>query len=125
MCLIAGNCGHEFYFLLQCLLVFTILCIDCALSTCYDANLCKYYVSGHFPCPVYSSKHVSDTGFFLRLQVKCTQLGPVDGASPYLREGGRDRILSPKRYVSKNKQDAVLRPLSQTFRFYLAICVMT
>jgi short-subunit dehydrogenase involved in D-alanine esterification of teichoic acids len=36
--------------------------------------------------PVYISKHnVSETGFCLRLQVKATQLGPIDMASPYLR----------------------------------------
>jgi hypothetical protein len=37
-------------------------------------------------CPVYISKHsVSETGFCLRLQVKPTQLGPIDRAGPYLR----------------------------------------
>jgi hypothetical protein len=36
--------------------------------------------------PVYFSKYnVSATGFYLRLQVKPTQLGPIDRASPYLR----------------------------------------
>jgi hypothetical protein len=36
--------------------------------------------------PVYLSKlSVSETGFCLRLQVKPTQLGPIDRASPYLR----------------------------------------
>jgi hypothetical protein len=36
--------------------------------------------------PDYFSKHnVSETGFCLRLQVKPTQLGPIDRASPYLR----------------------------------------
>jgi hypothetical protein len=36
--------------------------------------------------PVYFSKHnVSDTGICLRLQVKPTQLGPINRASPYLR----------------------------------------
>jgi hypothetical protein len=36
--------------------------------------------------PVYFSKHnVSETGFCLRLQVKPTQLGPIDRASPYLQ----------------------------------------
>jgi hypothetical protein len=36
--------------------------------------------------PVYFSKHnVSETGFFLRLQVKPTQFGPIDRASAYLR----------------------------------------
>jgi hypothetical protein len=35
--------------------------------------------------PLYISKHnVSETGFYLRLQVKPTQLGPIDRASPYL-----------------------------------------
>jgi hypothetical protein len=36
--------------------------------------------------PVYFSKHnVSETGLCLRLQVKPTQLGPIDRASPHLR----------------------------------------
>jgi hypothetical protein len=35
--------------------------------------------------PFYISKHVSETGFCLRLQVKPTQLGPIDKPSPYLR----------------------------------------
>jgi hypothetical protein len=36
--------------------------------------------------PVSLSKHkVSETGFCLRLQVKPTQLAPIDRASPYLR----------------------------------------
>jgi hypothetical protein len=36
--------------------------------------------------PVYFSKlNVSETGFCLRLEVKSTQLGPIDRASPYLR----------------------------------------
>jgi hypothetical protein len=35
---------------------------------------------------VYTSKHnISETGFCLSLQVKPTQLGPIDRASPYLR----------------------------------------
>jgi hypothetical protein len=39
-----------------------------------------------FHRPVYFSKHnVSETGFCLRLQVKPTELGPIDRASPYLR----------------------------------------
>jgi hypothetical protein len=36
--------------------------------------------------PVYCSKHnVLETGFCLRLQVKPTQFGLIDRASPYLR----------------------------------------
>jgi hypothetical protein len=36
--------------------------------------------------PIYITKHnVSETGFCLRLQVKSTQLGPIDRVSPYLR----------------------------------------
>jgi hypothetical protein len=36
--------------------------------------------------PVYISRHdVSETGFYLCLQVKPTQLGTISGASPYLR----------------------------------------
>jgi hypothetical protein len=66
----------------------------------------KYYVSGHYPSsclylkhrPVYISKHsVSEIGFSLRLQVKSTQLGPVDRASPYLRTPAptQDRVQKP------------------------------
>jgi hypothetical protein len=52
----------------------------------------KYYVFGHYPSSclylktaVYFSNHnVSETGFRLHLQVKPTQLGPIDRASPYL-----------------------------------------
>jgi hypothetical protein len=52
------------------------------------------YVFGHYPSSclyltrrrVSLSKHnVSETGFCLRIQVKPTQLGPIDRASPYLR----------------------------------------
>jgi hypothetical protein len=57
--------------------------------------------------PVYFSKHnVSDTGFCLRLQVKPTQLGPIDRASPYLRN---DPESSLRNIVLKNKQDGVFR----------------
>jgi hypothetical protein len=35
--------------------------------------------------PVFILKHVSETGFCLRLQVEPTQLGPIDTASRYLR----------------------------------------
>jgi predicted nucleic acid-binding protein len=47
----------------------------------------KYYVFGHYlSSRLYLSKHnVSETGFCLRLQVKPTQLGPIDRASSYLR----------------------------------------
>jgi hypothetical protein len=38
--------------------------------------------------PVYFSKHnISETGFCLSLQVKPTQLGPIDRDSPYLQLG--------------------------------------
>jgi hypothetical protein len=33
----------------------------------------------------FSKQNVSETGFSLRLQVKPTQFGPIDRASPYLR----------------------------------------
>jgi hypothetical protein len=40
---------------------------------------------------------VSETGSCLRLQVKSTQLGPIDRASPYLRTPVRtpDRVYKP------------------------------
>jgi hypothetical protein len=52
----------------------------------------KYYVFGHYRSsflylkrhPVYFSKHnVSETGLILRLQLKPTQLGPIDRGSHY------------------------------------------
>jgi hypothetical protein len=52
------------------------------------------------------SKHTqawNQDGLCLRLQVKPTQLGPIDRTSPY-----RDRIQFPKRYVLKQKQDDIL-----------------
>jgi hypothetical protein len=60
-----------------------------------NQNTYKYDVSGYYPSscfylkhsPVYVSKHkVSETGICLRLQEKTTQLGPIDRASPYLRQ---------------------------------------
>jgi hypothetical protein len=43
--------------------------------------------------PVYFSKHnVLETEFCLRLQVKPTQLSPIDRASPYLRTGDRAQL---------------------------------
>jgi hypothetical protein len=53
---------------------------------------------------VCKTHRVSETGFCLRLQVKPTQLGPIDGASPYLRTANGDRIQSPKRCVFQIKR---------------------
>jgi hypothetical protein len=39
----------------------------------------------HHPIFLFKTHHVSETGFCLRLQVKSIQLGPIDRASPYLR----------------------------------------
>jgi hypothetical protein len=55
-------------------------------------NLYNYYVLGNYPSsrlclkyPVYISKHnFSETGFYLRLQVKPTQLGPIDRVNSHL-----------------------------------------
>jgi hypothetical protein len=53
----------------------------------------SYYVFGHYPssclylkhCPIYFSKHnVLETRFCLHFQVKPTQFGQIDRASPYL-----------------------------------------
>jgi hypothetical protein len=56
--------------------------------------------------PVYISKHdVSETGFYLRPQVKPTQLGPTDRASPRLQECNNCNL-----------------PLSQNFR-YVPFCL--
>jgi hypothetical protein len=50
-------------------------------------------------CHVFISKHsVSETGFSLRLQVKLTQLGPIERASLYLRTPA----LSAAQIVSKH-----------------------
>jgi hypothetical protein len=49
--------------------------------------------------PVYFSKHIfSETGFCLRLQVKPTQLGPIDRTSPYLRT----KVQTRRYIMSKN-----------------------
>jgi hypothetical protein len=94
--------------------------------------LCKYYVSGHFSSscliwkhhPVYFSKHnVSETGFCLRLQVKPTQLGTIDRASPYLRTP----VPAPRWGIWARHSTNHLRelgngsdmPSSQTFTCYL------
>jgi hypothetical protein len=43
-------------------------------------------ISTHIILSKMLTKHnVSEIGFYLRLQVKPTQLGPIDRASPYLR----------------------------------------
>jgi hypothetical protein len=47
-------------------------------------NSYKYYVSGHQSSCFISKLNISEVGFCLRLQVKRTQLGTIDGASPYL-----------------------------------------
>jgi hypothetical protein len=66
--------------------------------------LYKYYVSGHHPssCPLYiSERNVSETGFFLRLQVNYTQLGTIDRTSPCLRG------LSPTGYILPKNGDRI------------------
>jgi hypothetical protein len=58
--------------------------------------------------PVFHSKQdVLETVFCLRLQVKPTQLGPIDRASPSFRSG--DRIQSPKNCVLNKRQDGGYR----------------
>jgi hypothetical protein len=53
--------------------------------------------------PVYISKHdVSETGFCLRLQVKSSNLGPIDRANLYLQT----RIQSPKLRIVKYTEDS-------------------
>jgi hypothetical protein len=64
------------------------------LKVCDDGTLVQMLrFFGHYPSscrslkrrPVSLSKHnVSETGFCLRLQVKPTQLDPIDRANPYL-----------------------------------------
>jgi hypothetical protein len=66
---------------------------------------------------VYFSKHaVSENGFCLRLQVKPTQMGPIDRASPYLRTWAQLRFYlrmeaesSLWNVVLKNTQNGVFR----------------
>jgi hypothetical protein len=68
---------------------------------------------------VYILKHdVSAAGICLRLQVKPTQLGPIDRDTDSLYRldltervlpEDKDRIQSPKRRVLKHKQDGVFR----------------
>jgi hypothetical protein len=55
--------------------------------------------------PVYIPKYnVSETEFYLRPQVKSTQLGPVDRASPYLRTlcHFQDGVYKPKQHNSSD-----------------------
>jgi hypothetical protein len=59
---------------------------DCPSLPCAVQNSRFYYLDSTQHRLVYFSKHnVSETGFCLRLQVKPTQLGPIDRANPYLR----------------------------------------
>jgi hypothetical protein len=83
-------------------------------------------------CHVYFSKHnVSETEFCLRLQVKPTQLGPIDRASPYLLKTETESslrnvvFLKINRTVLDKTMDNVKKhnictnvPSSQTFRSY-------
>jgi hypothetical protein len=70
----------------------------------------KYYISGHSPpsspylktVPFNIQNNVSGAGFCPRSQVKSTQLGPVDRASPCLR-----------------MKTCTNEPWPQTFRMYL------
>jgi hypothetical protein len=65
------------------------------IKTCsYDLKLCDYGILiivflGIIHCPVFLFKtyNVLETGFCLHLQVKLTQLGPIDKASSYLQTG--------------------------------------
>jgi hypothetical protein len=55
--------------------------------------------------PVYFSKHnVSETGFRLRPQVKLTQFGPIDRASPRKVFLDKDRTIdnAPKHNICTN-----------------------
>jgi hypothetical protein len=56
-----------------------------------QTNKCDYCVSRHYPSSwrfLFKTQNVPKTAFCLRLQVKPTQLGPFDRASPYLRGWG-------------------------------------
>jgi hypothetical protein len=64
------------------------------LKVCDHGTLAQVYIPGHCPWSCFYLKHssvytriskhnVSETGVCLRLQVKPTQLGPIDRASPY------------------------------------------
>jgi hypothetical protein len=54
--------------------------------------LCSWTLSiVSFLSKILTKNNVSEIGFYIRLQVKPTQLGPIDRASPYLQ--------SPKRCV--------------------------
>jgi hypothetical protein len=71
-------------------------------------------------CPVYFSKHnVSETGFCLRLQVKPTQLGPINRASPYLRTPVPDARWSITSYPRCTEIGTSSIDWPQLSRFYL------
>jgi hypothetical protein len=58
----------------------------------------KCYVSGHYPSTCFYLKHnVLETGFCLRLQVKPTQLSPINRASPCLQtsESTQNGVYKP------------------------------
>jgi hypothetical protein len=66
----------------------------------YDAGVVKqifmysYCASGQYPSPcfLFKTHNVAETGFCLRLQVRPTQLGPIDRASPCLRISHRNVV---------------------------------
>jgi hypothetical protein len=72
--------------------VYSILANGCwkyDLRVCDDDKLVHILYSWTLSIVLSSSKmltkYVSEIGFYLRPQVKPTQLGPIDRASPYLR----------------------------------------
>jgi hypothetical protein len=113
--------------------VFAVCCLGQKVE---NTILFKYYISGHYPSscfylkhrPVYISKHnVSEAGFCLGLQIKPTQVGPIDRASPCLRkESGlwnavfwninRTMNNAQKRNICTNVTS------SQIFRSYSQFC---
>jgi hypothetical protein len=62
--------------------------------------------------PVYISNNVSEIGFCLRLQVKLTQLGPINRASPYLRTP----VPAPRYGIQAKHSTNHLRELRQNIK---------
>jgi hypothetical protein len=89
----AISCSANCFTFINHLIIFLILTVSLSNRQQTQAILYKYYVFGHYPSTCVCLKtalfifqnNVSETGFCLRLQVKPTQLGPIDRASPYLR----------------------------------------
>jgi hypothetical protein len=70
-------------------------------------------------CVCISKQNVSETGFCLRLQVKPTQLDPINRASPYFRT----TVPSPRQGVEGKHSINHLRELRQNIKILKSLHV--